>query len=639
MQKRSKKLLAFLLCLVMVLSAFPMGVLAADGTGADHVVINQAYGGGGNKGAEYKNDFVELYNPTDKDVDLSGWSVQYASKSGTFNNVTNLSGVIKAGGYYLVQMAAGTGGTLDLPTPDAIGTAAMAGKEFKVALANNTEAITGINDENVVDFLGAGAANEYEGDASAPLASNTTSLNRINGIDTNQNSKDFIADTPNPHNSGSTTPNPEPSPEVSPDPSIPPSETPQLEIVPISTALAGAADTEFKVKGVVTLVDGKNVYLQDNTGAICVRMAAEFSDISLGDTIIGTGNRADYNGLPQLGSAAYEKSSGLTLSAKAATIASLSAADVCSYVKLEKLTVESSAGTTINLSDGTNSIQLYKAVTDGLAIAEGDIIDICAAVGIFSGKPQLRNTLPDEITIVDKAPESTEPPQEEKPVIADGNYVIYAPSYNKALSSTKTGNYNVGVDVSISSGVMSGFAATEVWTVKNNSDGTISIAQNDKKLGMASQYSSMNLGAENDAWEIVSLGNDLYNVKNVGRGNYIEWYAQYSNWSTYNSSYAATDGQFQLAFYPVTQIPEVPPTPSEPPQDEEPVIADGRYIIWAPGYNMSIPSVYAGFYNTGVAVEESNGVLSGYSASEIWEVENNSDGTISISYGGKKLAM
>ncbi len=31
---------------------------------ADHVVISQVYGGGGNSGAPFNKDFVELYNPT-----------------------------------------------------------------------------------------------------------------------------------------------------------------------------------------------------------------------------------------------------------------------------------------------------------------------------------------------------------------------------------------------------------------------------------------------------------------------------------------------------------------------------------------------------------------------------------------------
>lgn len=66
--------------------------------------------------------------------------------------------------------------------------------------------------------------------------------------------------------------------------------------VPIRTALEGATDTEFTVKGVVTLVDGQNYYLQDATGAICLRLAAKTDEIALGDTIIGTGQAGRVQG-------------------------------------------------------------------------------------------------------------------------------------------------------------------------------------------------------------------------------------------------------------------------------------------------------------------------------------------------------
>ena len=46
------------------------------------VRISQVYGGGGNTGATYTNDFVELFNAGAASVDISGWSVQYASASG-----------------------------------------------------------------------------------------------------------------------------------------------------------------------------------------------------------------------------------------------------------------------------------------------------------------------------------------------------------------------------------------------------------------------------------------------------------------------------------------------------------------------------------------------------------------------------
>src|SRR5947199_510096 len=109
-----------------------------------HVVISQVYGGGGNAGATFKNDFIELFNRGSAAVDVSGWSVQYASSGGTsWSNSTSLSGIIQPGQYYLVQEAAGTGGTTNLPTPDATGNIAMSATAGKVALVNTTTLLAG----------------------------------------------------------------------------------------------------------------------------------------------------------------------------------------------------------------------------------------------------------------------------------------------------------------------------------------------------------------------------------------------------------------------------------------------------------------------------------------------------------------
>ena len=66
------------------------------------VVISQVYGGGGNTGAPYTHDFIELFNKGTNAVDLNGWSVQYASSTGTSWQVTNLTPItLQPGQYYL----------------------------------------------------------------------------------------------------------------------------------------------------------------------------------------------------------------------------------------------------------------------------------------------------------------------------------------------------------------------------------------------------------------------------------------------------------------------------------------------------------------------------------------------------------
>jgi len=170
---------------------------------ATHVVISQVYGGGGNSGATLTNDFIELYNPGTADVSVDGWSVQYASSSGSTWQVTALTGTVAAGSYYLVQEAKGSGGTQTLPSPNAVGTIAMSGSSGKVALVNSSDKLTCgsacSTATGVVDFVGYGTANDFEGTGAAAGLSNATADLRQNGnADTDDNAADFKADDPFP---------------------------------------------------------------------------------------------------------------------------------------------------------------------------------------------------------------------------------------------------------------------------------------------------------------------------------------------------------------------------------------------------------------------------------------------------------
>lgn len=175
------------------------------------VVISQLYGGGGNTGATLKNDFVELFNAGSAPVSLNGWSVQYASATGTSWQATPLgNATLQPGQYYLVQQAAGTGGSASLPTPDAIGTIAMSSANGKVALVNSTSALSGANPvggATVVDLIGFGTTpNGYETAATGTALTNITSALRAgNGCtDTNNNAADFSVATPAPRNTATT---------------------------------------------------------------------------------------------------------------------------------------------------------------------------------------------------------------------------------------------------------------------------------------------------------------------------------------------------------------------------------------------------------------------------------------------------
>jgi len=175
------------------------------GGGTTNLTISQVYGGGGNSGATYINDFIEIYNAGTATVNLSGYAVQYASASGSTWSVTALTGTIAPGAHYLIQEAAGSGGTTSLPTPQVIGTIAMSATAGKIALTSSATALTVSNPvgtSTVVDFVGYGTANAYEGTGAAPAPSATTSdLRAGNGAtDTDNNAADFTAGTVNPRN-------------------------------------------------------------------------------------------------------------------------------------------------------------------------------------------------------------------------------------------------------------------------------------------------------------------------------------------------------------------------------------------------------------------------------------------------------
>ncbi|MDX6453193.1 MAG: uncharacterized protein QOH16_3242 [Gaiellaceae bacterium] len=192
---------------IVTLAAVLLAVPAAHGGSAD-LVISQVFAGGGNTGATYANDYVELFNRGAASIDLSGWTVQYATATGTTWSATPLVGTLAAGRHYLVEFASGGTGGLVLPTPDTTDTTNLSTAGGKVALVHAVTPLTcGASPGScsavaaVRDLLGYGTATDYESSA-APALTNTTAATRASGgcPDTDANAADFTKETPAPRN-------------------------------------------------------------------------------------------------------------------------------------------------------------------------------------------------------------------------------------------------------------------------------------------------------------------------------------------------------------------------------------------------------------------------------------------------------
>lgn len=179
-------------------------VAAAKPTASPNLVISQIYGDGGTSGATYRNDFIEIYNSGTSPVNLSNYSVQYAS--GTTWTMTALTAVVlQPGEYYLIKQASnGTNGAL-LPAADVTGTISMHSNMGKVALANTTSVLpNGCNSPLIVDLVGYGNATCSEG-ATAASGTNVLSIIRKPGnVDSDNNALDFGTEMPNPRTSSYT---------------------------------------------------------------------------------------------------------------------------------------------------------------------------------------------------------------------------------------------------------------------------------------------------------------------------------------------------------------------------------------------------------------------------------------------------
>ncbi len=181
------------------------------------VRISQVYGGGGNSLATYNQDFVEIFNAGTASVDISAWSVQYASSTGAAWQVAPIpaSTNLAAGKYYLVGLTTTAGTGVALPAPDATTSINMSATAGKVTLVNNSTALssaTACSSAAVIDAFGysssSATASCAEGTPFLTTGSDNTKafFRKTNGCtETDNNLNDFELLAVNPRNTSSAT--------------------------------------------------------------------------------------------------------------------------------------------------------------------------------------------------------------------------------------------------------------------------------------------------------------------------------------------------------------------------------------------------------------------------------------------------
>ena len=218
--------------------------------------------------------------------------------------------------------------------------------------------------------------------------------------------------------------------------------------------------------------------------------------------------------------------------------------------------------------------------------------------------------------------------------------VVFNPANKKALSSVYNGFYNTGVDVELTGGKLTGYTDAELWTVNRTESGayTFSTAEG-KKLSMDTSYSSTPLDKANVDWALSAAATaDCFYIKNVGRGSYLEWFAEKNNWSSYGTI-GSNEALFAQQLYLVADT-QKPGQPGQPDDPTAPLKNGDQVVIYNPANLKALSSEYTGFYNKGTDVTLTGGKLSGFAEADIWTVGVNDDGSYTFSTAdGKKLSM
>lgn len=214
------------------------------------LIINEVYGGGGKEGkdgnpnAPYKYDFIEIYNPTDEEINLEGLSLKYTNNSGKTVQEYKFESehTIKANDYFLLRCESTLGNDADKDYGVAFEADAYYDlPEAGIGMSDTKGNIQLLKGEDVVDAVAFGNPETFKGEGtSVELLDIYSSARRINFQDTNNNADDFKKVEASPTKSGDKegevtivddeTQSPEQTPEQPENPEEDNTEKPDIEV-------------------------------------------------------------------------------------------------------------------------------------------------------------------------------------------------------------------------------------------------------------------------------------------------------------------------------------------------------------------------------------------------------------------------
>ena len=225
--------------------------------------------------------------------------------------------------------------------------------------------------------------------------------------------------------------------------------------------------------------------------------------------------------------------------------------------------------------------------------------------------------------------------------LQDGDkVVVFNPSVKKAMSATAVATfYRAGVDVTLdSANKLTGYGDTELWTL-GIKDGKYTFTTADgKKLSMGAAHASIPLDDVNTEWAITSAATEgCFYIKNVVRGNALQWYADKGNFSSKASISTTDEALFAQQFYLVIDSGSETPDPEPGPTA---LIKDGKYVIYNPGSGKAMSADATGtYYRAGKDVTVTNGKVTDPAEDLIWTVTSENGVYTITTSDGKKLSM